>query len=126
MDNFGVTYRSREKKKDKKSDSETSSVKFQNSKLKFLSNRLSHTSSTSGESAANKEHDNYLHAYYDNSIFPSTQFYKSTYSPTLITTSRKFNRSSRMSQGPQQYHSFSDIVLDFCARTSSHGVPFIG
>ena len=36
------------------------------------------------------------------------------------------NKEARMSQGPREYISFKDIGIDFCARTSSHGIPFVG
>uniref|UniRef100_A0A914MR23 Uncharacterized protein n=1 Tax=Meloidogyne incognita TaxID=6306 RepID=A0A914MR23_MELIC len=31
-----------------------------------------------------------------------------------------------MEHGPREYLSFKDIGIDFCARTSSHGIPFVG
>jgi hypothetical protein len=31
-----------------------------------------------------------------------------------------------MEHGPREYISCKDIGIDFCARTSSHGIPFVG
>ncbi|CAD5218834.1 unnamed protein product [Bursaphelenchus okinawaensis] len=36
------------------------------------------------------------------------------------------NRSLLMSEGPQEYSSIKEVLKDFCARTTSHGIPFIG
>ncbi|KAI6215947.1 Na+ channel, amiloride-sensitive family and Degenerin family-containing protein [Aphelenchoides besseyi] len=58
--------------------------------------------------------------YVDNEELSKIRFYR---------TSRRSNRSNRLSrysEGPQPYHSIKDVLVDFCARTSSHGIPMIG
>lgn len=37
-----------------------------------------------------------------------------------------FRRSLRTSRTTDDYTSVKDILRDFCARTSSHGIPFVG
>lgn len=37
-----------------------------------------------------------------------------------------FRRSIRTSRTTDDYTSVKDILTDFCARTSSHGIPFVG
>ncbi|KAF7638186.1 hypothetical protein Mgra_00002414 [Meloidogyne graminicola] len=44
----------------------------------------------------------------------------------IYTSNRKFNKETRMEHGPREYLSCKDIGIDFCARTSSHGIPFVG
>ncbi|KAI6170998.1 Na+ channel, amiloride-sensitive family and Degenerin family-containing protein [Aphelenchoides bicaudatus] len=39
---------------------------------------------------------------------------------------RNTNRVNRSLQGPRTFHSVKDVLYDFCARTSSHGIPLIG
>jgi len=47
-------------------------------------------------------------------------------SPVYKTTSRKGQKLARLDQRPLAHSCWNDIGYDFCARTSSHGVPFIG
>uniref|UniRef100_A0A183CAQ0 EGF-like domain-containing protein n=1 Tax=Globodera pallida TaxID=36090 RepID=A0A183CAQ0_GLOPA len=44
----------------------------------------------------------------------------------VYTSSRKANKEARMEQGPREYESCKEIGIDFCARTTSHGIPFVG
>ncbi|KAL3077492.1 hypothetical protein niasHS_012198 [Heterodera schachtii] len=44
----------------------------------------------------------------------------------VYTNSRKANKEARMEQGPREYESCKEIGIDFCARTTSHGIPFVG
>uniref|UniRef100_A0A7E4WB71 Degenerin n=1 Tax=Panagrellus redivivus TaxID=6233 RepID=A0A7E4WB71_PANRE len=39
---------------------------------------------------------------------------------------RRSIRSTRLSEGLEEYTSMKQIFVDFCARTSSHGIPFVG
>uniref|UniRef100_A0A915LJ19 Fibronectin type-III domain-containing protein n=1 Tax=Meloidogyne javanica TaxID=6303 RepID=A0A915LJ19_MELJA len=44
----------------------------------------------------------------------------------MIVFPVRTNKETRMEHGPREYLSFKDIGIDFCARTSSHGIPFVG
>uniref|UniRef100_A0A914CPC6 Uncharacterized protein n=1 Tax=Acrobeloides nanus TaxID=290746 RepID=A0A914CPC6_9BILA len=46
--------------------------------------------------------------------------------PMRYYASRRSIRSARAAEGAVEYESIIEILKDFCARTSSHGIPFIG
>uniref|UniRef100_A0A0N5B7F1 Degenerin unc-8 n=1 Tax=Strongyloides papillosus TaxID=174720 RepID=A0A0N5B7F1_STREA len=67
---------------------------------------------------------------------PETKTYQHLLPPSFIlgvpdvmrtpTSIRRSMRSSRFEGSSIEYTSFSQILRDFCARTSSHGIPFVG